>query len=371
MEKLKVLVVDDDVMQRKNITEIVKKTGMGSVVHASSNGTLALEWLEHNDVDVALLDVVLPGECNADILKYIKKEYARIEVILLCDGTPGSVEVTLEGLKYGALDFIQKPSGRDYRNSHDGLKNQLMILFSQIKIKMNSIQYNFHESTATRSASKPLKSKNSVISEMKANQFDPLSWDQADLVLIAASTGGPAALEVVCSMFPSDFDKPVLIVQHIPGEFTKALVEALDRKCLIQIAEGKDQGAVSHNQILIAPGGAHMVIEKRGSEKFIRLINTPHVNGVRPAADVLFKSAAGAYEGKNILAVILTGMGNDGMAGIMELKKKCNCYCIIQSEQTCVVYGMPRSVHEAGLADEVVDLYEITSQICKITSGRS
>lgn len=115
-----------------------------------------------------------------------------------------------------------------------------------------------------------------------------------------------------------------------------------------------------------------MVVEQNKPEnKEIRLINTPHVNGVRPSADVLFKSVAQSCEKQNILAVVLTGMGNDGMSGIAELKKKCNCYCMVQSEETCVVYGMPRSVQEAGLADEIVDLQEITPRICKIAAGRS
>lgn len=367
MEKLKVLIIDDDVMKRKEIGEIVENTGMANVLKASSSASLALEWLERNEVQVILLDAVITGESSLETLKTIKDQYTSIEVILVSDGTPKSAEITLEGLKSGALDFIKIVAGADTRN--EGLKNQLIILFSQIKIKMNALK------SASLAQSEELdnfteRSKTEASGRIK--QFDPLRWTRADMVLIAASTGGPIALEVVCSMFPADFNTAILIVQHIPPEFTGAMVESLGRKCLIPITEGQDCDVISPHHIYIAPGGVHMVVEQgKYEKKTIRLINTPHVNGVRPSADVLFKSVAQAYEGCNVLAVVLTGMGNDGMSGIAELKKKCNCFCIAQSEESCVVYGMPRSVNEAGLADEVIDLKEITPRICKIAAGRS
>lgn len=373
MEKLKVMIVDDEVIQRKNLSEIVENTGMGSVVRTFSNGSLALEWLEHNSVNVVLLDVAIPGNSSLEVLKTIKSQYAGSEVIMLSDGKPGSAEITLEGLKSGALDFIQKFPPADLHIHYESLKNQLLILFSQIKIKMSSFSHPWRDPGIVGSAASPSTERSNLeIKNEKINKFDSRQWKQADLVLIAASTGGPAALEVVCSMFPNEFAKPVLIVQHIPPEFSKALVESLSKKCLLPIAEGQDKEFIQQRNIRIAPGGVHMVAEEnRVGEKIIRLINMPHVNGVRPAADVLFKSVARAYKGKNILTVILTGMGNDGMAGVEEIKKNCNCYCIIQSEKSCVVYGMPRSVYEAGLADEVADLKEITPRICKIVAGRS
>lgn len=370
MEKLKVLVVDDDVMKRKEIGETVENTGMASVVKASSNASLALEWLEHNEVQVVLLNAAITGESSLEVLKTIKEKYASLEVILVSDGTSRSAEITLAGLKSGALDFINIVPGADTRN--EGLKNQLIILFSQITIKMNSIK------TPSHGYSKPSRLPDSSLpgsntdAAAKTKQFDSLRWNQADLVLIAASTGGPIALEEVCSMFPADFNVPILIVQHLPPEFTGAMVESLGRKCLIPVTEGQDFDMIDHHHIYIAPGGVHMVVEQEKSdEKKIRLINTPHVNGVRPSADVLFQSVAQTCGGNNVLAVVLTGMGSDGMSGIAQLKKKCNCYCIVQSEETCVVYGMPRSVNEAGLADEVIDLKEITPRICKIAAGRS
>lgn len=368
LEEFKVLIVDDDVMRRKTLSEIVESTGMASAVRASSNGTLALEWLGHNEANVVLLDAVIPGASSLDVLQAIKKQTAAVEVIMVSDGTPRSVETTLDGLKSGALDFIQILDAGESENRNESLKSRLMILFSQIQIKKNVITGRVSERPESPSNQTAARSE---IEKEDVNHFNTLRWDQADLVLIAASTGGPAALEVIMSMFPPDFNKPVLIVQHIPAEFTRALVESLGKKCSAHMVVGRDGAVVDHRRVLIAPGGVHMVVQNaRGQEITIRLENTPYVNGVRPAADVLFKSVARAYEGKNILVVVLTGMGNDGLSGLIEIKKKCNCYCIIQSEKTCVVYGMPRCIQEAGLADEVADLQDITPRICKIVAGR-
>jgi len=370
VEKLKVLVIDDDVMKRKVLGSTVESTGMASVAKASSNAALALEWLEHNEVQVVLLDAVITGENSLAILETIKKKYASVEVILVSDGTPRSAEITLAGLKSGALDLIKLVPGDDNRN--DGLKNQFIVLFSQITIKLNSIKLPVHDHSNPPVLPDDFPERSPRDANKKAKPFDPISWRQADLVLIAASTGGPVALEMVCGMFPADFNIPILIVQHLPPEFTGAMVDSLGRKCLIPVSEGQDCDVIAHHHIYIAPGGLHMTVEQdKPGHKKIRLINTPHVNGVKPSADVLFKSVAQTCAGENVLAVVLTGMGSDGMVGIAELKNRCNCYCIVQNEATCVVYGMPRSVQEAGLADEVIDLKRITPRICQIAAGRS
>ena len=364
MEKLKILVVDDNVLHRRNISEAVENTGMGNVVHASPNGALALEWLTHNKANVVLLEAVIGGTGSIETLEAIKREHEGIEVIMVSEGSPKSVAVTLEALKLGAIDFVQV----------DRIKSQLMVLFTQIKIKQySSCAISSDQSDAGRKTPCAVEEVNyTEIKDETLRKFNSIKWDKADLILVAASTGGPAALQELCSKFPADFCRPVLVVQHMPPEFTKALADSLEKKCPLKVAEGKDGDAVGDGKIIIAPGGFHMVVEgSKGFGKVIRLESSPYVNGVRPAADVLFRSVAREYEGKNILAVILTGMGNDGMNGVMEIKRKCNCYCIVQSERTCVVYGMPRCVHEAGLSDEIADLGEITGRICKIASGRS
>lgn len=192
-----------------------------------------------------------------------------------------------------------------------------------------------------------------------------------DLVVITSSTGGPLALDTVFSQLPTDVNVPILVVQHMPPEFTNVLAQTLNKKYNLDVKEAGEGDKVIPGRALIAPGGKHMSVSSaKGFGNEIRLLDTPYVNGVRPSADVLFHSVAKAYKGKNILAVVLTGMGSDGTQGIREMKEECNCYCITQSENTCVVYGMPKCVYEAGLSDEVGDLKEIAFRMYQIIRSR-
>ena len=192
-----------------------------------------------------------------------------------------------------------------------------------------------------------------------------------DLIVIASSTGGPIALDTVFGQLPADINVPILVVQHMPPEFTNVLAQTLNKKYNLEVKEGSDGDKVKPGRAIIAPGGKHMVVSSaKGFGNEIHLLDTPYVNGVRPSADVLFHSVAKEYKGKNVLAVVLTGMGSDGTQGIREMKEECNCYCITQSENTCVVYGMPKCVYEAGLSDEVGDLKEIAFRMYQIVRGR-
>lgn len=188
-----------------------------------------------------------------------------------------------------------------------------------------------------------------------------------DVLLIASSTGGPTALEVVLTGLNEHLDKPVLIVQHMPPNFTKIFAKALNQKCKLEVLEGSDGESLKNGRAIIAPGDFHMFLKGAYNNIKIGLDQSGPVNCVRPAADVLFKSAAEIFAGRKVLAVVLTGMGSDGTNGVRELKEKCDCYCITQSESSCTIYGMPRSVYEAGLSDEVLDLKLIAGRITELT----
>jgi two-component system chemotaxis response regulator CheB len=191
-----------------------------------------------------------------------------------------------------------------------------------------------------------------------------------DLILIASSTGGPVALETIFKELTKEIQIPILVVQHMPREFTNVLAQTLNKKCALTVEEAKEGEVISKGRILIAPGGVHMTVTSVGSLRKVHLRNSPYVNGVRPAADVLFKSIAQNYPGSRVLTVILTGMGSDGLAGVEELKKNCNCYCMTQSKDSCVVYGMPKSVFEAGLSDEIVELQDIAMRLKQLVLSR-
>lgn len=364
MEKLKVMVADESVLFRNMVSKAVNDTELGITERTVPNDSLAFEWLDQRKFDLVLLDADIAAASKNSIITVIRNKYPQVEIIVMSKDDPTSIANTLEALKYGAMDFIVKPADSMLPNEHDRLKNQLNVLFAQIRVQRCSI---IKESVVDSSGFDKVGKTTKLISQK--NELD--HWDEADIVLIASSTGGPAALETVFSQIPKHFEKPILVVQHMPAEFTKILAQTLDKKYHMSVREGKEEELIKGGYAAIAPGGLHMRVNLAGgSLKTIKLDCTPFVNGVRPSADILFTSAAQAYSGKNVLVIILTGMGNDGLAGVSELKKNCNCYCITQSERTCIVYGMPRSVYEAGLSDEVADLNDIAGRMCQIATLR-
>ena len=177
-----------------------------------------------------------------------------------------------------------------------------------------------------------------------------------NIVLIAASIGGPVALENILPKLGKGFPAPILIVQHMPAHFSEILADTLDHKSRLKVKVAENMDNVEKGTVYIAPGGTHMKLDGKNR---IYLDGSPPVNGTRPAADELFSSVADSPGITGVLAVILTGMGSDGAKGLAELKKKRACFCLAQSEKTCVVYGMPRAAAENGLADKILDLDEI------------
>ncbi|MTV48888.1 chemotaxis-specific protein-glutamate methyltransferase CheB [Heliobacillus mobilis] len=372
MEKLKVLVADDTLVYRKILTHAVESTGLATVEFTASNGLLAMERIRHNKLDVALLDMFMPEMDGLAVLEQIRNEHPHIAVILISGRGPDNASATVRALSLGALDFILKPEESDANKSMEKLKSQLQALFAQIKIK--KLSSDKESSALTREQTqKPLSvalpvAKERTTASLSINQ--KRKFNGVDLVVIASSTGGPVALEKVCQQLPANFSIPVLVVQHMPADFTRILAQSLSRKCQLPVVEAGEGELVRPGKIMIAPGGLHMTVQPgKGASKVIKLNNSPLVNGVRPAADVLFESLAQGCKRDRILAVILTGMGNDGLRGVTEMKLHCDCYCLTQSEKTCVVYGMPRSVAEAGLSDEAVDIEEIAARINRLVSG--
>ena len=340
---------------------------IAAVENFASSEDTALERLTQLKVDVVLLDAVMPGIDVIGLMKKIRRDFPHIEIIMLSEHRSDNASITFEALSAGAIDFIIKPAGSDLDRIREIMKSRLCALFTQIAVKRYS--------TLTLKMTNQIKQEEHILGDAKSNSgFYNIpvcrsNFTEPDIVVMASSTGGPTAIETVCSTLPESFKKPILIVQHLPAEFTRVLSNSLDGKCPLKVMEGKEGLAVKPGHIIIAPGGMHMAVEPgSGSSRVICLKNTPPVNGVRPSADVLFSSVAEAYAGRGIVAVVLTGMGSDGLKGVMELKKKCRCYCITQTEQTCVVYGMPRSVFEAGLSDESLDLGGISRKLQQLAS---
>lgn len=373
MKSLKILLVDSSVITRMAMLEVINATRYGVVERATSDGSIALEWLKQCVIDVVMIDVMIIRKEGLDLLELIKSSYPEIEIIIMSNDHPESPSITLDSLKAGAMDFIQKLPEKELVKRQGELKAQLQDLFTQILLKKFS---DVSRISIPSEYKEKVRNEGTMINATDQQKRENNTWKSEifggiDLILIASSTGGPVALDTIFSTFGSKIHKPILIVQHMPPDFTNIMAQKLHDKYNLQITEGKDKEVINDGNIMIAPGGLHMTIEACGRfEKVIRLIDEGFVNGVKPSADVLFQSVADSFEGKNILVVILTGMGNDGTQGIIKLKKHCNCYCITQSESTCVVYGMPKCVYEAGLSDEVVDLGDIASRIHQIALER-
>lgn len=374
-DKLKVLVVDDSLVYRGILTQAVEGTGLGEVIYTASNGALALERLEQGEIDVILLDVYMPDMDGLETLSIIKERYPEKTVIMISSGGTDGAELTVKALEMGAMDFILKPTENDMEKNMQRIRGYLHILFAQILTNRYSREFRGRiEATAAtrppmrqRPKNKKRDRENNASKQIKGHKD---KFDGADIILIASSTGGPVALEKIFNKLPSDIGVPILVVQHMPPTFTKMLSQTLDKKSRVTVEEGEVGAKLESNRVFLAPGGYHMVVKRKGCmDVIIDLEDTPHVHGVKPAADVLFSSVARAYRGKDVLVIVLTGMGNDGADGVRELKTHCNCHCITQSEESCVVYGMPKTVYEAGLSDEVVHIDKIAGRIIDIVLG--
>ena len=370
IEKLRVLVVDDDIIYRKILSAAINATGMAVATQTASNGIIALERLAQQSFDVVLLDVVMPEKDGLMTLKEIKRNNQGIYVIMISSEGPKSASNTIKALTNGALDFILKPSEDSLEKNIATLQSTLQAIFFEIKVKI----------IGTSNAQQALLSSYNVnsmpgitdVKEKEIKKFKSVpAHGELDLVVIAASTGGPEALGVIISSLPENFTVPILLVQHMPENFTDIMAKSLNRNSLLPVREARMGEAIAPSQVLLAPGGKHMSIKViNENNTSIQLEDTPLVNGVRPAADVLFRSIAEAYCGKNVLAIILTGMGCDGKKGVLAMKQQCHCYCITQSERTSAVYGMPYCVVEAGLSDEIMDLKQIPERITRFCNIR-
>ena len=332
----KLLIVDDSAFMRRILNDIVEEIDGVEVVGIARNGLEALEKIPKLSPDIITLDIEMPKLNGIETLKRIKENY-NTPVIMLSSLV--GRDVTIESLQIGAFDFIEKPS--DLRSNLSGFKEELEIILKSIfgndYIKRNK---------------KVSKCNNKECNKIKA-------------VVIGASTGGPKALVSLIGSLPKKIHVPIFIVQHMPKGFTTSLANRMDNESSIKVVEAEDGMRIENSTAYLAPGDFHMTL----ANKTIRLNSSDKLHGVRPAVDHLFNSAAPIYK-ENLLGIILTGMGKDGTAG-MSLIKEHGGYNIAQSEETCVVYGMPGSAVSHGLVDEILDLDEISVKLNELISIKS
>lgn len=383
---IRVLIADDTALYRKILSMAVEKVDGTKIVGAASDGVLALEILKRQPVDLVLLDVCMPRMDGLDALKEIGKLYPGTAVVMLSGVTTADADTTVEALQLGALEFIPKPKTRSIDESMEQLRQELVRIVRLVRVRRSvsaitarSVLFPAREPHPDHKAapppeakphvSRPVQPAAPVYTPRKVVSFDP----DRSLVVIGVSTGGPNALNRLFSLMPKRIGCPILVVQHMPAFFTASLATFISKKTGLSVKEGADGEVIRNDTVYIAPGGRHMVLEREGSGLTtayrLRMNDDPPVNSCRPSVDVLFESVAESYLG-GIISVIMTGMGEDGTAGVDRIRKRGNCISLAQNEATCVVYGMPRSVAEKGLVDEVIPLDGLAPRISELLSQR-
>ncbi len=362
---LRVLIVDDTIVYRKILTEVVESLDDVEIAGTAPHGRLALAKLDQAPADLVLLDVEMPEMNGLEALKEIRRRHPGTSVVMVSGTNLGSADITLRCLEQGALDFLRKPEGADPEASRQELKDKLRPLLRHVRMRMNLRQHEGHVQEPVQERA-PAAAPEPPPPPRLEPRAAPLPT-RFDVVGIGVSTGGPNALAELIPRLPADFPVPILLVQHMPPMFTASLAEHLAQRSPIAVSEARDGEPILPGHVYIAPGGLHMVVRRRqdpegaGTLPIVGLNENPPENSCRPSVDVLFRSMASQYEG-NLLAVVMTGMGSDGCEGVRALKRK-GCLCLTQTEATCTVYGMPLAVEESGLSDEQVPLERLSARI--------
>lgn len=361
---IRVLIVDDSSTFRSLIRSALKNQKDIEVVGEAANGLEAVKMAKELRPDLVSLDVEMPRMDGLTALQRINTfnsqlgDKEKIGVIMLSAYTQKGADTTIKALEKGAFDFIAKPQG-NFKGSMDNLRRQLLIKArSYVSQRIARAKYS---QGAGKSYSRPIKPRPMAETAPLPSKYRA--------IVIGVSTGGPRALAEMLPGLCGLVDIPIFIVQHMPENFTESLAHNLDERCPHKVVEARDNMDVETKTTYLAPGGRHMVLDSGGNHAVKVHTNTnPPENGCRPAADVLFRSAAKAYPGK-VLAIVMTGMGNDGAKALTELKQA-GAYVIAQDEKSSVVWGMPGSAVQTGLVDAVLPLNEIPLEAARLVNKR-
>lgn len=340
---INVLIVDDSLVMRKTISRMLSKDKSIQVVGTAVDGRDALDKIEALKPDVITMDIEMPVMNGLEALRRIM-EKDPVPIIMMSALTKEGAEITMEALSLGASDFVTK----DFA----GIANSMAAKEAELTTKIKNV---------ARNKVKFLLKKLDVI--RKPATINPDQKIRHHVLSIGASTGGPPALQHILKSLPKDFPVPIIIAQHMPKLFTQSFAQRLDSVSQLHVKEAEEKEPLKPGVALIAPGNVHMAVKRRGREVFVEFVeNTQYI--YRPSVDLLMSSTAVAYEEQSV-GVILTGMGNDGLNGMKEMKSK-NAYIIAQDEDTCVVYGMPKAVVTANLADAVLPIDKISEEIMRV-----
>ncbi|WP_369140117.1 protein-glutamate methylesterase/protein-glutamine glutaminase [Modestobacter versicolor] len=351
MEQIRVMVVDDSVVVRKIVTDVLSADPMITVVGTAPNGRLAVSKLEQLKPDLVTMDIEMPDMNGIEAVRAIRATRNRVPIIMFSTLTERGASATLDALSAGANDYVTKPANvGSVAQSMESVRQQLIP-----KIKALT-----GRPASSGAAAAP------VAAPVAVRPPAPRAGAPKEpaVLVIGSSTGGPEALTKVLPLLPATLPVPVLLVQHMPPVFTRQFAQRLDRLCALTVVEAGDGTPIAPGTVHIAPGDFHLTIGTSGAAKRTALNQAPPENFCRPAVDVLFRSAVAAYGGA-VLGVVLTGMGSDGRTGAGQIREAGGSV-IAQDQATSVVWGMPGAVTQAGFADEVVPLGRVAEAILRL-----
>ena len=357
MPKIRVLIVDDAVVVRRLLSDVLTNDPDLEVAGTAANGRIALSKLPQLNPDLVTLDVEMPEMDGLEALAEMRKSYPKLPIIMFSTLTERGASATLDALALGANDYVTKPANvGSVVAATQSIRDELI---PKIKAFCSEVTGVAKAATAVQPS---IAGRRAAIPSVTRPQV-ARPTQRVDIVAIGVSTGGPNALAKLLPGLPANFPVPVVIVQHMPPIFTKYLAQRLAASAKIPVCEGAPGDLLRSSGVWLAPGGYHMVLSRKIAAVHIQTNQDPLENSCRPAADVLFRSVSELY-GPRTLAVVLTGMGQDGLRGCKTIREA-GGQIIVQDEASSVVWGMPGSVAMAGLADQVLPLEQLAPEIVR------
>ena len=352
--KKKILVVDDSALMRRVLCDIINSDERFEVADIAHDGAEGFKLICEKKYDAVVLDVYMPRMTGLELLKEMQKSNVTANVLVASTTTKEGARETVLALEYGALDFIQKPE-KLFDAKSDTFSSHFLTLLDVVSRARNV------------AAIKPtvLTKRSAAKHELSAKPVVPRTPSRGSkIIAIASSTGGPKALQYVIPRLPADIGVPVLLVQHMPKGFTRSLAERLNELSALSVTEVTDGEPIQAGHVYVAQGGQHMKVIAKGGGHYIQLSDEATREGVKPCANYMYESLADSHYDE-IICAVLTGMGSDGTVGIKNLKSSKKIYVVAQDEDSCAVYGMPKSVVTAKLADDVVPIDQMANEIIK------
>jgi len=350
--KIKVLIVDDSALVRQTLTSLLEADPEIEVMGTATDPFVAAERMRHQVPDVITLDFDMPRMDGLTFLRKIMSQHP-LPVVMCCE-LPASVsDVMLRALEFGAVDVIEKPETGTKQFLEDSRQRICEVVKAAANARLQHLPVR----------RRPLQPKLTADAVLPASSFQAVCPTTEKVIIVGASTGGTEALRIFLENLPEDAPG-VVIVQHMPENFTGPFARRLDSLCRMKVKEAANGDTVMRGQALIAPGNRHTLIKRSGARYLVEVKTGPLVSRHRPSVDVLFRSAA-QNAGKNAIGVIMTGMGDDGARGLLEMHEA-GAWTIAQDEESCVVFGMPQEAIKLGGVDQILPLAKISSEVLKI-----